>query len=626
VTTRTEILGDRRSTLPPLSGAGARPARAALQEVARGERPADLVICGGTLVNVHTGERYPADVAVHGELIAAVGDVSAMIGPDTERVDATGMHLTPGLIDAHVHTYEMHLAVPHVAAAMLPHGVTTIATDFYGEAVVAGVPAVRASLDAARATPLNVLFTVPMPAYVQDRPYVHTGTIGDAEIAELLAWDDCIGIDECFAPLVAEGDPALLDLMERARAQRKALCGHGSETSGSALMGWAAVGGHLDDHECIAPEEVVEKARLGIRIVLREGSGVADVRNCLPAITEHGLDPRRFSFCSDLLSPVDLVREGDIDRCVRYAIEAGVDAVDAIRMGSLNAAETLRVDDRIGAVAPGKRADICLVAGELEDFAVRHVVAGGELVVRDGRYIGPQPRLDYPDFARDTIRLPKDPEAGDFAIATATASATTEARVIVVRDGSIVTAQEIVPLRVAGGAIQPDPARDVLKLASWERHGMTGKLGLGFVRGFGLTRGAMASSYNPHCQHLLAVGADDADMATAARAVRDMGGGFAVVAGGETLATVPLPLYGLLSERPADVLVKEIEAAIDAARSLGCGLSAPFHTLAFVGLPVVIGTLKICSEGLVDVWGQRIVGVEPDGVQTTTSPAPAASQ
>jgi adenine deaminase len=197
--------------------------------------------------------------------------------------------------------------------------------------------------------------------------------------------------------------------------------------------------------------------------------------------------------------------------------------------------------------------------------------------------------------------------------------------VIVVRDGSIVTAEAIVPLAVRDGALQADPAADVLKLASWERHGNTGRVGLGFVRGFGLERGAIASSYNPHCQHLLSVGADDADMAAAARAVRDMGGGFAVAEKGELLATVPLPLYGLLSERPADELVVEIEAAIAAARSLGCGLSAPFHTLAFVGLPVVIGTLKICSEGLVDVWAQRIVPVEAAGAQTTTPATPAAS-
>jgi adenine deaminase len=623
--TRTTVLSERRPALPPHTGAGARPSRVSLQQVSRGDRPADLVITGGTLVNVHTGESYAADVAVHGDLIAAVGNVDALIGPDTVRVDATGLHLAPGLIDAHVHTYEMHLAVPHVAAAMLRHGVTTIATDFYGEAVVAGVPAVRASLDAARATPLNVLFTVPMPAWVQDRPFVHTGTIDDPDLIEMLSWEDCIGVDECFAPLVADGDATLLDLMERARAQGKALCGHGSETSGSDLMGWAAVGGHLDDHECIAPDEVVEKARLGIRIVLREGSGASDVRNCLPAITEHGLDPRRFSFCSDLLSPVDLVREGDIDRCVRYAIEAGIDAVDAVRMGSLNAAETLRVDDRIGAIAPGKRADICLVEGLPESFAVRDVVAGGRLVVRDGDFLGPEPVLDYPDFARDTVRLPKEPEAADFAVATASAAARVDARVIVVRDGSIVTSEAVVALAVRDGAIAADPAGDVLKLASWERHGRTGKLGLGFVRGFGLERGAIASTYNPHCQHLLSVGADDADMATAARAVRDMGGGFAVVADGRLLASVALPLYGLLSERPADELVVDIEAAIEAARSLGCRLSAPFHTLAFVGLPVVIGTLKICSEGLVDVWAQKIVDVEAGGAPSTTTAAPAAS-
>lgn len=582
--------------------------RSELYAVATGARPADLVVTGGTLVNVHTAELYPADVAIAGDLIAAVGDVAAAIGRDTHRIDASGRYVTPGLIDAHIHTYESHLAVPHVATAMLRCGVTSIATDFYGEAVVGGVPAVRASLRAARTTPLNVLFTVPMPAYFQDDPFLNTGTIDDDAAREMLDWDESVGVDECFAPFVATGHPTLLALMERARAQGKALCGHGSETRGREAMGWAAAGGNLDDHECISAEEVVEKARLGIRIVLREGSAASDVRTCLAAITEHGLDPRRFCFCSDLLSPVDLVTDGDIDRCVRYAIEAGIDPVEAIRMGSLNAAETLRVDDRLGAVAPGKRADLCLVDAPLEAFAVRDVIAGGELVVHAGRYSGPEPVLDYPTAARGTVRLGRGPDPAVFAIPGPDRGAA-DARVIDVREGTIVTEQAIVPLPVRDGEVQPDPAAGVNKIAAFERHGTTGNVGLGFVRGFGVRRGAFASTYNPHCQHLVVVGASDDEMALAARTVTDGGGGFAVVADGSVLAHVPLPLYGLLSEHPADRLVPEIERALDAVRLLGGRLSAPFHTLAFVGLPVVIGTLKICSEGLVDVWEQRVVPV-----------------
>ena len=583
--------------------------RRALVRVALGEQVADLVLRGGDLVNVHTGEIYEADVAVADGCVAIVGNVDRVIGSDTEEIDATGCFLVPGLIDAHLHTYETHLSIAHLAPAMLQHGVTTIATDFYGEAVVGGKDAVSVSLDVASGTPMNVLFTLPMPAYYQDGPFVHTGSLDENDMREMLDWDRCIAINECFAPYVASYDEFLMELMDRARQRGKALCGHGSETTGEPLMAWAAFGGYLDDHECVNAEEVVEKARIGIRIVLREGSGASDVRNCLPAITRHGLDPRRFSFCSDILSPVDLVKEGDIDRCVRYAMQAGVDPLEAVRMGSLNAAETLGVDRWLGAVAPGKKADICLVRGRLEDFRISEVVVGGRLVVREGAYVGPEPQVSYPASARETVRLPAALAPSDLRISTES-TRLARVRAIRVRDGTLITKEEIVDLPVEDGAILPDPAQDVAKVASIERHGRSGKVGLGFVNGFGIRSGAIASTYNPHCQHLLALGVDDDDMFTAAMTVAEMGGGFSVVESGEILARVPLPIYGLLSDKGADELVGEIERAIQATTKLGCRLSAPFHTLAFLGLPVIIGELKICSEGLIDVWNQSVVPVE----------------
>jgi len=411
-------------------------------------------------------------------------------------------------------------------------------------------------------------------------------------------------VNECFAPLVADGEETLLKVIDRARRQGKALCGHASETTGEALRAWTAFGGDLDDHECIAPDEVIEKARLGVRIVLREGSGASDVRNCLPAITEHGVDPRRFCFCSDLLSAVDLVRHGDIDRCVRYAIEAGVDPIEAVRMGTLNAAEALGVDRWLGAIAPGKRADLCTVR-DLTGFEIVDVIAGGEVVVVGGEYVGAAPELAYPDDAYGTVHVGVELTPDTLALRATGSSA--RVRVIEARDGSIVTETGEASLPVHDGAVRSDPDADVLKIASIERNGASGKVGIGFVRGFKLSRGALASTYNPHCQHLITVGADDRDMALAAAAVREMGGGFAVVAGGEMRARVPMPLYGLLSTEPAPALVAQLEVAIGATRELGCELSAPFHTLAFVGLPVVIGKLKICSEGLVDVWEQAVV-------------------
>ena len=243
-----------------------------------------------------------------------------MIGAETAIIDATGKYIVPGLIDEHLHTYETHLTPAGVAPALLSHGVTTIATDFYGEAVVAGRDAIRVQLEFAKSLPMNVLWTLPMPAYYQDEPFLHTGTLTAADMKEMLSWPECIGINECFADRVLQGEPVLLDLMEQARALGKILCGHASEVRGSDAAAWAAYGGYLDDHECVDPEEVLEKARAGVRIVLREGSGVSDVVNCLPAVTKAGADPRRFSFCSDLLSAFDLINRGDIDYCVRLAI------------------------------------------------------------------------------------------------------------------------------------------------------------------------------------------------------------------------------------------------------------------------------------------------------------------
>jgi adenine deaminase len=492
---------------------------------------------------------------------------------------------------------------------MLIHGVTTLATDFYGEAVVAGRSAIEVQKDFAKTSPMNILWTLPMPAFYQDLPFLHTGSLTADDMREMLSWNDCIGVNECFAAFVLRGDEVLLELMEQARGLGKVLCGHASEVRGREAATWAAYGGYLDDHECVDPDEVVEKARAGVRIVLREGSGVSDVANCLPAITRSGVDPRRFCFCSDLLSPFDLLRRGDIDHCVRLAIQAGVPVIEAIRMGSINAAETLGVDRRLGSVTPGRQADICLVDSPLEEFKITDVIAKGRLVVDYGAYVGDVSIPDYPASSRNTVTLSRPPVAEAFRIPS-TATGAASVRVIKVRDGSLITHESVTRLPVREGALWADPARDIAKVASFERHGKTGKVGHGFVSGFGLKAGAVASTYNPHCQHLMVVGVDDDDMALAARTVAEMGGGFAVARDGRVLAAVPLPLYGLLSDQPADVTVALIGKAIDAVHSLGSELTAPFHTLAFLGLPVVIGKLKITSIGLVDVWANSVVELE----------------
>ena len=584
--------------------------RSVVLDVALGRRPADVVVRGGNLVNVLTSEIYPGDVAIVGDKIAGTGSVDRMVGRGTLSVDAAGKYIVPGLIDAHLHTYESHLTPAGLAPAALTHGTTTIATDFYGEAVVGGRDAIRAQLDAIKTLPMNFLWTLPLPALYQDLPFLHTGSVTPEDYHEMLTWPECVGLDECFAGVVLRGDEVLLGLMEEARAQGKLLTGHASEVRGLDAAAWAAYGGYLDDHECVDPDEAVEKARAGVRIVLREGSGVSDVVNCLPAITRTGVDSRRFCFCADLLSPLDLWRRGHIDYCIRLAIQAGVPVLDAIRMGSLNAAETLGIERWLGSVTPGKNADLCLVSSPLDQFRITDVIAKGELVVKNAAYIGTTAIPEYPAKARNTVKLSARPTAASFRVPVRSADSSA-VRVIEVQDGSLITNELILNLAIVNGAFQADPSAGVAKVASFERHGKTGKIGLGFVSGYGLLSGAVASTYNPHCQHLLVIGVDDADMAVAANVVADMGGGFAVVRGGQVLARVPLPLYSLLSDATAETVVQQIEDAVAAVRSLGSPLSAPFHTLAFLGLPVVIGNLKICSLGLVDVWANKVVDLEP---------------
>lgn len=568
--------------------------------------PADLVIRGGQVLDVHTSLIEQGGIAVADGRIAYVGEVEDLIGPQTTVVDADGRIAIPGLIEGHIHTYESHLPIKEIARGFFRHGVTTIVTDFYGKSVVRGIDAIRASLAESASTALNTVFILPMPALYQDEPFLHTGTIRMKEMEEMAAWPECHGLNECFIKNLTGGEPNLRKLVDIVQQNGGKICGHGSEGSTREVQAWAAWVGRLDDHEAVSGEEALERLKVGVHVIAREGSGVSDVANIIRVLLKRGADLRRVSFCTDILSPVDLVSRGSIDYCVRLCIDLGVSPTTAVQMATLNSAETHQIDDDVGSLAPGRRADIILLKGEINDFVIDTVFAAGKKVVQDGRNLEAHVRIKRPSFAYNTVN-PGPITAESFAVRSSVREGRVPIRMIGVGEGTIITRDLTTELPVKDGLVQAAPGEGVNKIAAIDRYTGKGTLGLGFVEGFGLKRGAMASTYNPHYQHLLLVGAADADMAVAAKECQQMGGGFVVVDDGHAIARVPLPLYGLLSEASVDDLAADIGKAIEALHGLGSPLKSPFHTLAFSGLLVAIGRLKISSVGLVDVWGEKIV-------------------
>jgi len=574
-------------------------------DTAMGKDKADLVIKGGRLVNVITGEIYPADLAVKGDTIVYVGNVEHTVGEHTEVIDAQGRFLVPGLIDQHVHTYESQMSVVEYAAAVLPRGVTSIVTDFYGECVVGGMKAVRESIDIAqRETPLKILFVLPMPAFYQNKPFEHTGHPDLNEMLEMMDWEECVGTNDTFGAKMIAGDPDMQVIIDEAQKRNLHVCGHGSELNEMESNAWMAYVGRTDDHECGNKDEVIYKARLGMYISMRIGSGCVDLPNLCRALAETKMDTRRFTFNTDTIAPIRIIEQGHLDSCVREAIKCGVSPVEAIRMATINTAECVRVDEKLGSITPGKIADILLVR-DLIDFDVETVIASGKRIADNGALVKPFKHVRYPDYAYNTVYLGRKLEAKDFQIKATKPSH--KVRVIECRTTGIITFEDQMELEAKDGLLEADSSTGLQKVASIDRIRKTGDMFCGFVKGFGLKRGAIASTFNPHNQNMMIVGTNDEDMAVAANALADCGGGFIIVDGGKEIAKLELPLFGLLSDKNLEEVVEKFRRLYAAAKDIGCILPEPFHNIAFMGLPVIIGNMKITPKGLVDVWKEAYI-------------------
>jgi len=546
---------------------------------ARGGVEADLLLRGGRVVNVFTHEIVETAVALRGDRIVGLGEL-----PAREVIDLDGRYVCPGLIDAHVHI-EISMLPPHrFADAVLPHGVTSVVCDPHEIANVLGAQGVHYMLDVSEGLDLSVF--VMAPSCVPTSSMETSGAALGAE--DLVALGDhprVLGLAEMMNfPGVLAGSGDVLDKL-RGFAGRP-LDGHVPGLTGPDLQAYAGTG-ISSDHESVAAEEAREKLRLGMTVFLREASNARNLIDLLPAVDEH--TARRCAFATDDRVPGELLRDGSIDSLVRLAIRGGLDPVTAVTMATLNPAEHYGLRDR-GAVAPGRRADL-FVTSDLHALPVELVIAGGQVVARDGQRLRDSvaPAATLPDTFH--VAWPEDlrlPAGGP------------RARVIGIVEDQLVTTAHVEEVRVEDGVAVADPDRDMLRLSVIERHRATGNVGMGFVRGFGLQRGAMASSVANDCHNLIVVAADDEDGLVAARAVADMGGGIAVVVGGEVRAAIALPIAGLMADRAPEVVAEELDAVTSVVRELGCAVPAPFMAMSFLALPV-IPQLKLTDRGLVDV-------------------------
>ena len=552
--------------------------------VARGDLPADLVLRNGRVINVFSGQIETADIAIYAGMIAGVG--AGYVGE--KEVDLAGAYVAPGLIDAHVHI-ESSLCVPsQFAAAIVPRGVTTAVVDPHEIANVAGMAGVRFMRDASQGLPLHVVIMAPSAV-----PATHMETSGaalDAEdLADLLAEGAVYGLAEMMNfPGVVNGAPEVLAKILAFGGRR--LDGHAPGLSGHALNAYVAAGVG-SEHECTTIPEAEEKLARGLYILIREATNAHNLHNLLPMITPQ--NSRRICFCTDDRIPVDLLDQGSVDYMVREAIAYGIDPVEAFRMATLNSAEWFGLTDR-GAIAPGRAADL-MIFDDLAAPTARLVYAGGELVAETGSMRGEisLPFPNIPDTVGSTMRV--NWERVDFRIPAQGG----QVRVIGSLENQLVTEHRILDVPVVDGYAVADPARDILKMAVIDRHTGSG-MSLGFIQGFGLKRGALAGTVAHDHHNLVVIGADDGAMMAAARRVGQMGGGLAVVDGETVLADLPLPVAGLMSDRPV-AAVKAAYARLQAAAAdLGSPMHDPYMAMSFMALEV-IPALKLTDKGLVDV-------------------------
>ncbi|TAN37997.1 MAG: adenine deaminase [Candidatus Methanoperedens sp.] len=558
----------------------------------KGEIKADLALRNCRIVNVNTKEVHKGDIAIHSGFIVGIGDVDDLTGTGTKLLDVNNAHVCPGLIDGHVHFESSMVTLTHFASESLRHGTTGIVIDPHEIANILGTKGIRLVLREAKKLPVDVFVTIPSCV-----PSSHLETsgakLGVIDIKKFLDKKFVVGLGEVMDyPAVLGRHAQKIAMISAAIEKKLVVDGHCPGMKGSELFGYMSAG-ISSDHESLTYDEALLKTRLGMKIMLREGSAAKCLDDFIPKLFRDGISLENFFFATDDMHPHDLMA-GYMDALVRKSISLGVEPVHAISLSTINTARHYRIDQLVGSISIGRRANL-VILDDLEKFRIRNVMIRGEMhPIISG--------IKYPEYVFSTMKYRKI-KPDDLKIFSDKSKVS--ARIIEIVPGKLITKKCIKDLRTDGHAVFPDTEHDILSIAVIERHGKNGNIGRGFVRGFNLKEGAVGQSIAHDSHNVVVVGTNFEDMALCANRIREMQGGI-VLAKDKEIDHLHLPFAGILSTQSAHDVEKKLKELHTAIRRMGCRLEAPFIQMSFLALPV-IPSLKITDMGLVDVEKGKII-------------------
>ncbi len=556
-------------------------------------------------MNVFSGEIYNTCIYIKGKRIVSIEPGVALQAK--EVIDCGGKYALPGLIDTHMHFESTMLSPEALASVVVPHGTTTLCADLMEIANVAGAEGLKTMLESINRLPYRMLIEV--SSRVPTAPGLETtgAVLGEKEVAQIMDWPESVSLGELDPSKILFVKDEYIHKIADTLARRKIVNGHAIGRLEQDLNVYAS-SGISDDHECVNVDELLSRLRVGMKVLIREGSTERNLDELISGVLRKGLGIENLMFCTDDKHAGEIREEGHINFNVNRAIALGMDPIKAIQIATINAAKHFRMEDELGSITPGRLADILLVE-KITDINPVTVIYEGRIVAQNGRLLKECQVMEYPRWIKNTVILKKPVSASSFSIASKKQEGSTVVNVIDLIDRQIINRCIKRELTVKNGEILMDAVNDILKLAIVERYGKTGGVGIGFVSGFGLKKGALAYSMSHDHHNIAVIGTDEADMAAAVNAVHKMQGGLAAVENGEVLAEMCLPVGGLMSEKNAEDVMEELEVMNSAARRLGCELPAPFMTLSFISLPTV-PELGLTDMGLIDVLQHKLIDVE----------------
>ncbi len=576
-----------------------------LIDASMGRIKADMVITNVHPIDVNSREILEGGIGIKEGTICRIGDVSDLIGNKTKVIKGQGRYAAPAFIESHIHVESTMLTLTEFARATIPHGTGTAIIDPHEIANVTGIRGLEIFMEEARDLPLRILIEVPSCVPAASPEFETAGARLDAFTIDRLLQDPVvIGLGEVMSvPAVLNNDEEIHLKIQFARSQGKVVEGHAPGLKDKELNAYIAAG-IMSDHECETAEEAIDRLRMGMTVMAREGSIVRNMIDILLPMYKQGRDLRRCTICSDDLSPIELADVGHIDRSLHRAIEAGLDPLVAIQLVTSNPAQFFNLS-RVGALAPGNVGDIVLL-DNLKKVNVDLVIHRGQVVAKNGKLTIKLRHFEYPPDLKTTIRFGGIPTALNYMVPAKEGKH--RARVITAKEGSLITGSEIHSLEVDEGYVTPNIEEDILNIAVTERYMKGGRISVGFIKGFGLREGAIASSIAHDSHNIIAISTTPEEALMAVSTVSQSNGGLAAVKGRKVLAHLPLPIAGLITDEPVDKVALQLRAVRAAAHDLGCTLEHPYLTMSFMALPV-IPSLKLTDLGLLDVTEMKFVPV-----------------